>query len=287
MAVCTLGHVELLVPDLAETYDYYHDVLGLEEECREGDSVYLRGWGDFNKFSLTLTEAEESGVGHIAFRVEEPADLERYAERVEDSGYDVEWREAGAEPGHGESIRFTGPAEQPFELFYDIETPDVPKEQRSRLKNQPQKYVDRGVGARRIDHVNCYVPDVTACSEWFQDVLDFGFERVEGLFVDASLVERVHNLAGAAPEGRAQFAHVGLGAILEFAPIVAGSDEFDFAGVQAVSQQVAVTLDGLDASLVGGRDNGPRDGPAQFPFGLLPGVRAGLLDGPQEGNVGF
>jgi len=87
------------VPDLAETYDYYHDVLGLEEECREGDSVYLRGWGDFNKFSLTLTEAEESGVGHIAFRVEEPADLERYAERVEDSGYDVEWREAGADPG--------------------------------------------------------------------------------------------------------------------------------------------------------------------------------------------
>ncbi|AHG04898.1 2,3-dihydroxybiphenyl 1,2-dioxygenase [Halobacterium sp. DL1] len=200
MAVCTLGHVELLVPDLAETYDYYHDVLGLEEECREGDSVYLRGWGDFNKFSLTLTEAEESGVGHIAFRVEEPADLERYAERVEDSGYDVEWREAGAEPGHGESIRFTGPAEQPFELFYDIETPDVPKEQRSRLKNQPQKYVDRGVGARRIDHVNCYVPDVTACSEWFQDVLDFDLREelvIEGEDVGKwlSVSPLVHEIA--------------------------------------------------------------------------------------------
>jgi catechol 2,3-dioxygenase len=173
MAIATLGHVELLCPEIEETYDHYHDVIGLEEECREGDSIYMRGWGDFNKFTLTLTEADEAGVDHIAFRVEDPDDLSEYADRVEDSGYDVRWQDPGVEPGQGESIRFDCPAEQEIELFYDIEEPDVPKEAKSRLKNQPQKIVDRGVGARRIDHVNCYAPNVMECTEWFMDVLDF------------------------------------------------------------------------------------------------------------------
>lgn len=173
MAVCTLGHVELLVPNLEETVAHYHDVVGLEVECREDDTVYLRGWGDFTKYSLALTPADEPGVGHIAFRVEAPEELETYAERVEASGYEVTWHDAGEEPGQGASIRFTGPADQRFELFYEMAGPDVPKEQRSRLKNQPQRFVDRGIGARRIDHVNCYVPNVVECTEWFVDVLDF------------------------------------------------------------------------------------------------------------------
>jgi catechol 2,3-dioxygenase len=186
MSVCTLGHVELLCPNLEETVEHYHDLVGLEEELREGDSVYMRGWGDFNKYTLVLTEAEEAGVGHVAFRVEDPEDLPEYADRVEASGYDVEWREAGAEPGQGESIRFDCPAEQTIELFYDIEKPDVPKAARSRLKNQPQKRVTRGVGARRIDHVNCYAPNVEECTEWFRDVLDF--ELREELIIEGEAV---------------------------------------------------------------------------------------------------
>ena len=173
MGVCTLGHVELLCPNIEETYEHYHDVIGLEEETREEDRICLRGWGDFTKYSLVLTEADEADVGHIAFRVEEPADLEMYADRVEASGYDVEWQEPGVERGQGESIRFDCPADQRIELFYDIEGPDVPKEMKSRLKNQPQKRVTRGIGARRIDHVNCYASDVEECSEWFAEVLDF------------------------------------------------------------------------------------------------------------------
>ncbi|MHB9287882.1 catechol 2,3-dioxygenase [Halobacteriales archaeon Cl-PHB] len=173
MAVCTLGHVELRVPNIDETYDHYHDVVGLEEETREGGSIYMRGWGDFNKYTLVLTEADEAEIGHIAFRVEDPDDLEEYAERVEASGYEVTWQEAGVEPGQGESIRFSCPAEQEIELFYDIEKPDVPKAMKSRLKNQPQQIVDRGVGARRIDHVNCYTPNVQESTDWFKEVLDF------------------------------------------------------------------------------------------------------------------
>jgi catechol 2,3-dioxygenase len=177
MGVCTLGHVELLVPDLEAAVDHYHDRIGLETDHSEDGQVFMRGWGDFTRYSLVLTEAEKTGVGHIAFRVEEPADLDAYADRVAATGYEVERREAGAEPGHGEAIRFDTPADQPLELFYDIEGADVPKERKSRLKNQPQERVHRGAGARRIDHVNCYVPNVVECAEWFQDVLDFQLQE--------------------------------------------------------------------------------------------------------------
>jgi catechol 2,3-dioxygenase len=43
-------------------------------------------------------------------------------------------------------------------------------------------YGDRGVGVRRIDHVNLKVPDVDASTEWFREVLEF--ELREQLVLD-------------------------------------------------------------------------------------------------------
>ncbi|MDY6765418.1 MAG: VOC family protein, partial [Halobacteria archaeon] len=149
MGIATLGHAEILCPNLEETYRHYHDVIGLEEELRGDGKIYMRGWGDWSKYTLVLTESEESGLGHAAFQVEEPGDLDEFARRVEETGREVEWRGAGAEPGHGEAIRFTVPGGHRIELFHEIDRADIPKERKSRLKNQPQKIVDRGVGARR------------------------------------------------------------------------------------------------------------------------------------------
>jgi len=173
MGVATLGHVELRCTDLEASRDHFHDVLGLEESLRRDGRVYMRGWGDWDTFTLQLTPAGESEVGHVAFQVEEPSDLESYAERIEASGYDVEWLDAGHDPGQGEAIRFTYPGGHELELYHEMERADVPEERQSALRNQPQRYVDRGVGTRRIDHVNLTVPDVDAAVAWFDGVLDF------------------------------------------------------------------------------------------------------------------
>jgi len=173
MAIATLGHVELLCPNLEESRDHLHDIAGLEESFREDGRIYMRAWGDWSAYTVILREAETNGVGHIAFQTESEADLDRYAERIEEDGYSVEWRDAGEEPKHGKSIRFTLPADFEFELFHEIERANVPEEKKSRLKNQPQKIVERGAGVRRIDHVNLYTPNAVEATEWFQDVLDF------------------------------------------------------------------------------------------------------------------
>ena len=52
-----IHHVELLTPAPAESERFFVDVLGMEEEAREGQSVYLRGWGDYLRYSLKLTES--------------------------------------------------------------------------------------------------------------------------------------------------------------------------------------------------------------------------------------
>ncbi|MGQ4555338.1 VOC family protein [Halobellus sp. GM3] len=177
MAVATLGHVELLCPDLEASRDHFHDVLGLEEEFREDGRIYMRAWGDWEAYTLILTESEAPGIGHVALQTETDDDLDEYASRIEDSGYEIEWRSEGSEPHHGRSIRFDSPAGFEFELFHEIDRVEIDDEEKSGLKNQPQKRVDRGAEARRIDHINFFVPNVEEATAWCEDVLDFSLRE--------------------------------------------------------------------------------------------------------------
>ena len=70
--VARIGHAELLTPKPAESLAFFTDVLGMEEETRDGQSVYLRGWGDYLRYSLKLTESETSGLGHVGLRAWSP-----------------------------------------------------------------------------------------------------------------------------------------------------------------------------------------------------------------------
>ena len=61
--IAHLGHVELLTPKPAESLWYFRDLLGMAAVHEEGQSVYLRGFGDYAATTLKLTEAEQAGVG--------------------------------------------------------------------------------------------------------------------------------------------------------------------------------------------------------------------------------
>ena len=53
--VAHLGHLELLTNRPEESLDFFVNVYGLTESGREGDSVYLRGWDDYEFHTLKLT----------------------------------------------------------------------------------------------------------------------------------------------------------------------------------------------------------------------------------------
>src|SRR5438270_12992342 len=97
--IAHLGHVELLTPKPEESLNFFVNVLGMTESGCKGDSVYLRAWDDYERYSLKLTGTKTSGLGHAAFRTRSPQALERRAAAPQGSGHEVGWVED--ELGHG------------------------------------------------------------------------------------------------------------------------------------------------------------------------------------------
>ena len=152
-----LSHVELLTPNPDESLRYFHDVLGMEVSGERDDSLYLRGFGDYERASLKLTSADQPGVGHVAYRTHSLEALGRRVAALEAAGIDGDW--VDGDVGHGRAYSFLDPDGHRLELFYESERYIAPPDLRPALKNQPQRYPGRGVGVRHLDHVNFLAVD--------------------------------------------------------------------------------------------------------------------------------
>ncbi|MHB8283198.1 MAG: catechol 2,3-dioxygenase [Caulobacteraceae bacterium] len=178
MDVAHLGHVEVLTPKIEESLAFFVDVMGMTESGREGQSVFLRGWDDYERFSLQLTDSPTSGLGHAAFRARSPQALQRRVDSIERSGLGLGWRDG--ELGYGPAYRFHDPDGHVIEIYYETEWYQAPEALRPALKNQAQRFPGRGVNARRIDHFNCLAVDVRANRLFFEEHLGFRCtERIE------------------------------------------------------------------------------------------------------------
>ena len=164
-----LGHIELFTPKPDESLHFFVNVLGLTESGRESDSVYLRGWDDYEFHTLKLTAAKQSGLGHLAFRANSPEALERRAKKLESMGRGIGW--VDGDMGHGKAYRATDPDGHIFEIYYETRWYEAPPELKPALKNQAMRFPARGCNARRLDHLNLLVLDVAATREFLTDGL--------------------------------------------------------------------------------------------------------------------
>ncbi len=167
--VAHLGHVELLTPKPDESLRFFVEVMGMTETAREGDSVYLRGWDDYEHHSLQLTSSSKPGLGHYALRAASPQALQRRVEAIERSGLGRGWKENNL--GHGPSYCFDDPDGHPIEIYYETEWYQPSAETKPALKNQASRYSDRGAGLRRLDHIALFAADVRSNRQFMQDVL--------------------------------------------------------------------------------------------------------------------
>ncbi len=181
--IAHLGHVELLTPKFDESRRFFIDVLGMTESGAKGDSVYLRGWDDYERYSLKLTASPKAGLGHAAFRARSPQALARRVAALTASGRAIGW--VDDELGHGPAFRFHDPDGHVLEIYYETEWYAPPPELKPSLKNQAQKFPARGVNVRRIDHFNCLAVDVKANREFFETTL--GFRLTEQIVLDSGI----------------------------------------------------------------------------------------------------
>ena len=183
MDVAHLGHLELLTPKPEESLRFFVDVMGMTQSGCQGESVYLRGWDDYERYSLKLTGSKTSGMAHMAFRTRSPQALERRAAALKGSGYDIGWTEGDI--GHGPAFLCQDPDGHKIELYYETEWYQAPAELRPSLKNQAQRYPARGVNVRRLDHLNCLAVDIKANRIFFEDYL--GFRLTEQIVLNSGV----------------------------------------------------------------------------------------------------
>ena len=174
-----IHHAELLTPKPDESLRFFVDVLGMEIEAQDGRSVYLRGWGDYARYSLKLTEAASTGLGA-------PGDP-----RVEPRGARAGRPRRSRPPGAGRAGSTATTATAPptasriptGTCSSSTTRPSATSRRpssRPALKNQPQRYIGRGPRVKRLDHVNLLAADVRASREFAVDVLGYRlYERIE------------------------------------------------------------------------------------------------------------
>ena len=176
-----LAHLELLTPKPEESLAFFVDVLGMTETTRRGDSVYLRGWDDYEHHTLKLTAAKAPGMGHFAFRASSPEALARRVAIIEAAGLGKRWVED--EVGHGPAYAFTTPDGHAMEVYYETEWYTPPPELKPSLKNQAMRYPARGANVRRLDHLNLLTSDVVGLRAFMEDVL--GLRTTEMIQLDS------------------------------------------------------------------------------------------------------
>jgi catechol 2,3-dioxygenase len=176
--VARIGHAELFTPTPEESLRFFHDVLGMEIEAQEGQSVYLRGWGDYLRYSLKLTESPRAGIGHVALRTWSPEALERRVAAVEATGLGKGGIDGDV--GHGPAYQFSDPDGHPYELYHEAERYVAPEHLTPSWRNQPQRYTGRGVCVKRLDHINMLAAEVRPNREFLQDALGYRlYERIQ------------------------------------------------------------------------------------------------------------
>ena len=154
-------------PTPEKSLAFFVDVLGMTESGRAGDSVYLRGWDDYERYSLKLTGAEDIWASATPpFAPAAHKRLKRRARRCATPGPGIGWVEN--ELGHGPAFQFRDPDGHLLEIYYETEWYRAPPHLEPSLKNQAQRFPARGVNVRRIDHFNCLAADVAANRDFFQ-----------------------------------------------------------------------------------------------------------------------
>ena len=164
----TLSHVELLTPKLDESVAFARDILGLDIDKEVGNTVYLRCWGDYYRYSIALTAADGPGLGHAGWRTEGADELDEAVARLNAAGVQGDWFDDSY--GHGRAYRYTGPGGHCQEIFWEIDRAVAPAGEESVYPDRPQRPPAHGIGPRLLDHLTVTTPDVEATANWLRDM---------------------------------------------------------------------------------------------------------------------
>lgn len=162
--VVRASHAELTVRDLAKSRAFYVDCLGYIVTAEDARTLYLRGLEERQHHSIMLTQDEAASVNAIGFKLASEADLDRAAFWLTRKGLPTSFPER---PFQGRTLRTVDPVGMPIDLYATMDRADCMLRQYARYQ---------GARIQRIDHINCFTPDVQASYDFYSDI---GFRLTE------------------------------------------------------------------------------------------------------------
>ena len=162
--IVRLSHVTLAVTDLAKSREFYVDVLGLQVTDETADTIWLRAMEERNHHSVVLQKSDHAEARELGFKMYDDADLDKAAAHFQAKGLPVDWVDR---PYQHRSFTTRDVHGVPLEFYARMD----------RLEPIHQKYaLYRGVKPLRIDHFNCFSPNVDESVAFYNDL---GFRVTE------------------------------------------------------------------------------------------------------------
>jgi catechol 2,3-dioxygenase len=162
--VVRASHVELGVRDLAHARTFYVDCLGLLVSDETADVLYLRGIEERNHHSIVLRKVREAEARALGFKLGSEEDLDRAASWFARRNLPVSFPDV---PHQGRTLRTADIFGTPIEFYATMD----------RSPSMLQKYAShQGARIQRIDHLNCFTPDVQASYDFYSEL---GFRLTE------------------------------------------------------------------------------------------------------------
>lgn len=160
-----LSHVYLNVSDLQASKIFYTDILGLQVTDETADTVYLRAMEERGHHCVVLQQSSKAGtVEAMGFKTFADDDLDKAETFFRGRGRPTQWVER---PYQGRTLLTSDNIGIPLEFYHKMD----------RLPPIHQKYaLYRGVKPLRIDHFNCFSPNVDESIAFYNDM---GFRVTE------------------------------------------------------------------------------------------------------------
>jgi catechol 2,3-dioxygenase len=162
--IVRLSHIELVVTDLATSRAFYVDTLGLQVTYEEPGALYLRALEERGHHCVVLRKGSSPSAGALGFKLFDARDLEQAEAFVRGKKLPFEWIER---PFQSRTLRTRCPQGIPLEFYCRMD----------QLPPIHQQYaLYKGVKPLRIDHFNCFSPDVDAAVAFYNEI---GFRVTE------------------------------------------------------------------------------------------------------------
>jgi catechol 2,3-dioxygenase len=162
--VVRASHVELSVRDLARSRAFYVDCLGLLVSDETADALYLRGVEERNHHSIVLRQSRAPDVRALGFKLASEEDLDRAAFWFGRRNLPTSFPDL---PHQGRTLRTADALGMPLDLYAQMD--------QSACMLQQYSY-HLGARIQRIDHLNCFTPDVQASYDFYREL---GFRLTE------------------------------------------------------------------------------------------------------------